>query len=166
MTTGTHATWDEVYITSRQMGKYGFSPEEAMKTINAELEELENYANGTVYAVLMERTGQDNELTGNIHPSRGNTASTTNFSTRPSAAWTSARTSGAVRRPGRLGMAVTPRKRPGYGPDAGGSHTPRRGRAKKDAPASPRFADQLREEESNSQQPAPPEGRSRESSDQ
>ena len=43
-----------------------------MKTINAELEELENYANGTVYAVLLERTGQDNELTGNIHPSRGN----------------------------------------------------------------------------------------------
>ena len=29
-----------------------------------------------------------------------------------------------------------------------------------------RFADQLREEESNSQQPAPPEGRSSESSDQ
>ena len=63
-------------------------------------------------------------------------------------------------------MAVTPRTQPRYGPDAGGSHTPRRGRAKKDAPASPRFADQLREEESNSQQPAPPEGRSSESSDQ
>ena len=76
-TEGTHERWDSrhlgwVYITSRQMGKYGFSPEEAMKTINAELEELENYANGTVYAVLMERTGQDNELTGNIHPGRQN----------------------------------------------------------------------------------------------
>ena len=33
-------------------------------------------------------------------------------------------------------------------------------------PASPRFADQLRGEESNSQQPAPPEGRSSDSSDQ
>ncbi len=76
-TEGSHDRWDSrhlgwVYITSRQMGKYGFSPEEAMKTMNAELEELENYANGTVYAVLLERTGQDNELTGNIHPSRGN----------------------------------------------------------------------------------------------
>ena len=51
-------------------------------------------------------------------------------------------------------------------PDAGGCHTPRRGREKKEASGRPRFADQLREEESNSQQPAPPEGRSSESSDQ
>ena len=58
------------------------------------------------------------------------------------------------------------RRGPGQDPDAGGSHTPSRGREKKDAPASPRFADQLRDEESNSQQPAPPEGRSSESSDQ
>ena len=69
-----HDRWDSrhlgwVYITSRQMRKYRFSPEQAMKTIQAE---LESYANGTVYAVLLERTGQDNELTGNIHPSRGN----------------------------------------------------------------------------------------------
>ena len=75
-TEGTHDQWDSrhlgwVYITSRQMRDHGLSPQEAMKTINAELEELENYANGTVYAVLLERTGQDNELTGNIHPSRG-----------------------------------------------------------------------------------------------
>ncbi len=63
-----HLGW--VYITSRQMRDHGLSLQEAMKTINAELEELENYANGTVYAVLLERTGQDNELTGDIYPSR------------------------------------------------------------------------------------------------
>ena len=66
-----HLGW--MYITSRQMRKYRFSPEQAMKTIQAELEELEeleSYANGTVYAVLLERAGQDNELTGDIHPSR------------------------------------------------------------------------------------------------
>ena len=68
--------------------------------------------------------------------------------------------------PGARRRTLPQRRGPGQGPDAGGSHTPRRGREKKDAPASPRFADQLREEESNSQQPAPPEGRSSESSDQ
>ena len=67
-----HDRWDSrhlgwVYITSRQMRKYRFSPEQAMKTIQAE---LESYANGTVYAVLLERTGQDNERTGDIYPSR------------------------------------------------------------------------------------------------
>ena len=67
---------------------------------------------------------------------------------------------------GRLHRTSTQRRRPGYGPDAGGSQTPSRGREKKEAPARPRFADQLREEESNSQQPAPPEGRFSESSDQ
>ena len=68
--------------------------------------------------------------------------------------------------PGARRRTPPPRRGPGQDPDAGGSHTPSRGREKKDAPASPRFADQLREEESNSQQPAPPEGRSSESSDQ
>ncbi len=76
-TEGSHDRRDSrhlgsVYITSRQMRDHGLSLQEAMKTINAELEELENYANGTVYATLLERTGQDNELTGNIHPGRGN----------------------------------------------------------------------------------------------
>ena len=74
-TEGSHDDWDArhlgwVYIASRQMRKYRFSTEQAMKTIQAELEELESYANGTVYAVLLERAGQDNELTGDIYPSR------------------------------------------------------------------------------------------------
>ena len=70
-----HDRWDSrhlgwMYITSRQMRKYRFSPEQAMKIFQAKLEELESYANGTVYAVLLERTGQDNERTGDIYPSR------------------------------------------------------------------------------------------------
>ena len=69
-------------------------------------------------------------------------------------------TAGARRR------TLPQRRGPSQNPDAGGSHTPSRGREKGNVPASPRFADQLREEESNSQQPAPPEGRSSESSDQ
>ena len=74
-TEGFHGRWDSrhlgwMYITSRQMGKYSFSPEEAMKIIKAEVEELENYANGTVYGMLLERTGQNNKLSGDIHPSR------------------------------------------------------------------------------------------------
>ena len=75
-TEGFHDDWDSrhlgwMYITSRQMRKYSFSLEQAMRIIKAELEELENYANGTVYGVLLERTGQDNEFNGDIYPSRG-----------------------------------------------------------------------------------------------
>ena len=68
--------------------------------------------------------------------------------------------------PGARRRTLPQRRGPSQDPAAGGSHTPSRGREKGNVPASPRFADQLREEESNSQQPAPPEGRSSESSDQ
>ena len=70
-----HERWDSrhlgwVYITSRQMRDHSLSLEEAVKTINAELEELENYTNGTVYAILIERKGQHNEISGAIRSSR------------------------------------------------------------------------------------------------
>ena len=138
-----------------------------MRIIKAELEELENYANGTVYGVLLERTGQATSSTATSIPA-GNTASTTISSTRRWATWTSAQTSGGTP-PKPSGNGCRLRRPPGQGPDAGAagdSHTPSRGREKGNVPASPRFAGQLRDEASNSQQPAPPEGRSRESSDQ
>ena len=74
-TEGSHDDWDSrhlgwMYMTSRQMRDHGLSPEQAMRIIKTELEELENYANGTVYAILIERKGQNNELSGDIYPSR------------------------------------------------------------------------------------------------
>ena len=47
------------------------------------LEELENYANGTVYGVLLETTGQNNDSHGDIQPGQGDTARTTISSTSP-----------------------------------------------------------------------------------
>ena len=60
-----------VYITPETFKQMGLSPETAAQVAAQELRELENWANGTVYAVALQRPGEHDLLAGPIYTDNG-----------------------------------------------------------------------------------------------
>ena len=60
-----------IYITPDGMKENGLDDERAMTIAKADLQELENYTNGQVYAIAMQRKGENDRVLGPIYTEDG-----------------------------------------------------------------------------------------------